>query len=86
MQTRESWAPAEVAFAKSDLTPHESLRIPGPALSRWFDTLVGFESASDRENPVTAALTGLVADLGGISIDVWFQEDTIRIASQVRFE
>jgi len=86
MQTRDSWAPAEIAVAKSDLTPHESLRMSGPALSRWIDRLIDFRFASEPKDPVTSALTGLIADLGGISIDVWYEEDTIRIAGQVRFE
>ena len=85
LRTRDTWAPAHVEVRAGTEPPHESLRVSGPALSRWIEALIEPRPAGSS-GPRVSALLDLLADLEGVSVDVWYEEDAIRIGSLARFD
>lgn len=67
----------------------EHLRVDGAALSRWIEALVeegliGSE-VSDHRRHLTPAVTDLLAEIGDVSADVWYEQDAVRIQGRIRF-
>ena len=97
---KDAWrrAPAEADLAPDPLRAsmeehaqsvprytHEHIRVVGPAIARWIEVLADSEG-SGREHPLASALTGLLDEMGSIEVDIWYEEETVRIRSQIRFD
>jgi hypothetical protein len=85
LQSRGEWkaAPGEGTGAVSG--PRlEHVRIIGPAMARWIEGRAGSAGlASVRD--IASAVSGLLAQTHGISMDVWYKEDAVRIRGRIRF-
>jgi hypothetical protein len=100
LKTKEAWlrapdvaSPAPAALRASAgerghpvASPvREHTRVVGPAMARWIEALL--ESASSGSGPpVLSAAAGLLTEIGTISMDVWYEEDAVRIRARVRFD
>jgi hypothetical protein len=84
LETKDTWrvAPHEPGLA----TPaHESLRVRGEALAPLVDAVIG-GWVPERGRGLAAAMRELVADLDRASLDVWYEDDAVRLRSRIEFE
>jgi len=80
LRTRPTWVTTRLEAATGSAPPHESIRVSGPTLSGWLEAVAGPGESGG------SAWLDLLESLDGISVDVWYETDAVRIASEIRFD
>jgi hypothetical protein len=85
LQSRDVWkrATGEDAGAVSR-SRLEHVRLLGPAMARWIEARAGSWGPAHVRH-LASAMTGLLAESHRISMDVWYEEDAVRIRGRIRF-
>lgn len=82
LRTRKTWVPVRPDVGAGTRPPHESIRVSGSTLSDWIESVV---EPGDRRGSASPWLD-LLDGLEGVSVDVWYEDEAIRVASEVRFD